>query len=147
MTHLDLLSKLFHWNISLIWPPPCNSDHQDYYMFSRGFLLTFTFRCYREGAIPKAYPTNDVFKHSSCFTTFCPSTGPEHKKHFRGTASPRTYLPTKTQTISNYTPGKLTARTWKSPICKGTSSSKPSWIWIPCWRSEVYAELLQNFDF
>ena len=39
----------------LIWPPPCNSDHQDYYMFSRGFLLTFTFHCYREGAIPKGW--------------------------------------------------------------------------------------------
>ncbi len=22
--------------ISLVWPPPCNSDHQDYYMFGRG---------------------------------------------------------------------------------------------------------------
>ena len=41
--------------IHLIWPPPCNSDHQDYYMFSRGFLLTFTFHCYREGAISKSY--------------------------------------------------------------------------------------------
>ncbi len=39
----------------MIWPPPYNSDHQDYYMFSRGFLLTFTFHCYREGAIPKLY--------------------------------------------------------------------------------------------
>ncbi len=37
----------------LVWPPPCNSDHQDYYMFSRGFLLTFTFHWYREGAISK----------------------------------------------------------------------------------------------
>ncbi len=41
--------------IPLIWPPPCNSDHQDYYMFSRGFLLTFTFHCYREGAISNQY--------------------------------------------------------------------------------------------
>ena len=40
--------------ISLIWPSPCNSDHQDYYMFSRGFLFIFTFHCYREGAISKA---------------------------------------------------------------------------------------------
>ncbi len=39
--------------MTLIWPPPCNSDHQDYYMFSRGFLLTFTLHCYREGAISK----------------------------------------------------------------------------------------------
>ena len=35
----------------LVWPPPCTSDHQHYYMFSKGFLLTFTFHCYREGAI------------------------------------------------------------------------------------------------
>ena len=41
--------------IYLIWPPPCNSDHQDYDMFSRGFLLTLTFHCYREGAISKLY--------------------------------------------------------------------------------------------
>ena len=40
--------------ISLIWPP-CNSEHQDYYMFSRGFLLTFTFHCYREGAISNPF--------------------------------------------------------------------------------------------
>ena len=40
-------------NIGLVWPPPCNSDHQDYYMFSRGFLLTFTFHCYKEGAVSK----------------------------------------------------------------------------------------------
>ena len=46
---------LFPGAISLIWPPPCNSDHQGYYMFSRGFLLTFTFHCYREGAISKLY--------------------------------------------------------------------------------------------
>ena len=39
--------------ISLIWPPPCNSDHQNYYIFSGGFLLTFTFHCYREVAISK----------------------------------------------------------------------------------------------
>ena len=41
----------------LIWPPdaPCNSEHQDYYMFSRGFLLTFTFHCYMEGAISNIY--------------------------------------------------------------------------------------------
>ena len=43
--------------MSLVWPPPCNSDHQDYYMFSRGFLLTFTFHCYREGAISYVYVT------------------------------------------------------------------------------------------
>ena len=24
------------WVISLVWPPPCNSDHQDYYMFRIG---------------------------------------------------------------------------------------------------------------
>ena len=41
--------------IHLVWPPPCNSDHQDYYMFSRGFLLTFTFNCYREGDISNSY--------------------------------------------------------------------------------------------
>ncbi len=41
--------RIIYWN--LIWPPPCNSDHQDYDMFSRGFLLTLTFHCYREGAI------------------------------------------------------------------------------------------------
>ena len=34
-----------------VLPPPSNSDHKDYYMFSRGFVLTFTFHCYREGAI------------------------------------------------------------------------------------------------
>ena len=38
-----------------VWPPPCNSDHQDHYMFSTGFLLTFTFHCYREGAISKVH--------------------------------------------------------------------------------------------
>ena len=46
-------SLLFFVDSNLVWPPPCNSDHQDYYMFSRGFLLTFTFHCYREGAISK----------------------------------------------------------------------------------------------
>ena len=48
----------YHHNPSMInnpWvlPPPSNSDHKDYYMFSRGFLLTFTFHCYWEGAISK----------------------------------------------------------------------------------------------
>ena len=33
----------------------CNSDRQDYYMFSKGFLLSFTFHCYREGAISELY--------------------------------------------------------------------------------------------
>ena len=47
--------------IYLIWPPPCNSDHQDYYMFSRGFLLTFTFHCYREGAISNIYIYTEVY--------------------------------------------------------------------------------------
>ena len=42
-------------NIHLVWPPSCNSDHKDYYMFSRGFLLTFTFHRYREGATCKIY--------------------------------------------------------------------------------------------
>ena len=41
--------------IPWVLPPPSNSDHKDYYMFSRGFLLTFTFHCYREGAISKVY--------------------------------------------------------------------------------------------
>ena len=46
------------WNrrnimIALIWPRPCNSDHQDYYMFRRRFLLTFIFHYYWEGATPK----------------------------------------------------------------------------------------------
>ncbi len=40
-------------DIVLIWPPPCNSDHQDLYVISRGFLLTFMYHCYREGAISK----------------------------------------------------------------------------------------------
>ena len=30
-------------------------------MFSRGFLLTFTFHCYREGAISKIYPLFQCF--------------------------------------------------------------------------------------
>ena len=47
-------------DIPWMGPPPCNSDHQDYYMFSRGFLLTFTFHCYREGAIPNYIYINMV---------------------------------------------------------------------------------------
>ena len=53
--NIRFLKKKTYLAIYLIWPPPCNSDHQDYYMFSRGFLLTFTFHCYREGAISKPY--------------------------------------------------------------------------------------------
>ncbi len=49
-----------------VLPPPSNSDHKDYYMFSRGFLLTFTFHCYREGAISNVYNnkpwTNTYYK-------------------------------------------------------------------------------------
>ena len=41
--------------IYLVWPPPCTSHHQDFSIFSRGFLLTFTFHCYREGAISNIY--------------------------------------------------------------------------------------------
>ena len=49
----SLPTKMFI--IPWVLPPPSNSDHKDYYMFSRGFLLTFTFHCYREGAISKLY--------------------------------------------------------------------------------------------
>ena len=32
-------------------------------------------------------------------------------------------------------PAKLTAGTWKSPVWKGKSSSKPSWLRVPIFRS------------
>ena len=32
-----------------MWPPHSNSDHQDYYIFSRGSLYTFIYYCYCEG--------------------------------------------------------------------------------------------------
>ena len=38
-----------------MWHPPSNSDHQDYYIFSRGFLSTFICHCYWEGATPNGY--------------------------------------------------------------------------------------------
>ncbi len=47
--------------ICLIWPPACNSDHQDYYMFSRGFLLTFIYHCYWKGGQPKVYSTKSLW--------------------------------------------------------------------------------------
>ena len=47
--------------VILVWPPPCNSDHQDHYIFSREILLTFTFHCYREGAISQvSLPTQTI---------------------------------------------------------------------------------------
>ena len=48
--------------MNLVWPPPCNRDHQDYYMFSKGFLLTFTFHCYKEGAISNLWTQNFLQK-------------------------------------------------------------------------------------
>ena len=57
-------------------PPPSNSDHKDYYMFSRGFLLTFTFHCYREGAISKVYDisiTSNPHSHA-CLSMYFPLT-------------------------------------------------------------------------
>ena len=48
-------NKSMYIYIYLVWPPPCTSHHQDFSIFSRGFLLTFTFHCYREGAISNIY--------------------------------------------------------------------------------------------
>ena len=59
--HHTYLSEYIY--IYWVLPPPSNSDHKDYYMFSRGFLLTFTFHCYREGVISNIY----IYKHINSF--------------------------------------------------------------------------------
>ena len=52
------MSQLFA-NVTISWvvPLPSNSDHQDYYMFSREslYINLHFFHCYREGAISKPY--------------------------------------------------------------------------------------------
>ena len=50
-----------------MWPPPSNSDQQDYYIFSRGFLSTFIYHCYWRG--PHSKYTCEINK--APFTFVC----------------------------------------------------------------------------
>ena len=53
-----------------VWPPLNNSDHQEYYMFSRESLQAFMYHCYWKGPHPiytRGGPAIFLLKKMACF--------------------------------------------------------------------------------
>ena len=111
--------------ITLVWPPPCNSHHQDFSILSRGFLLTFTFHCYREGAICNVSPIDwwILIPGSSRYVKFLPGSFLVKRRKF--------YTLGRSRYIH---PQSLTNGTWK---WWGFQSRNQT---VSVWADEVFGE-------
>ena len=58
---------LFHYIHLCVWPPPSNSHHQDYYIFSRGSLSTFIPHWHPGRGTPRTVLFCEIASNMTCF--------------------------------------------------------------------------------